>query len=42
MYSEKEPDEKRNAAVVHYLPGDLYKIVAINKIPDSVLITHLL
>ena len=35
MYSENEPAMKRNNAVLNDLPGDLYKIEAVDKIPDN-------
>ena len=35
MYSENEPAMKKNNAVLNDLPGDLYKIEAVDKIPDN-------
>ena len=35
MYSENELTMKWNNAVLNDLPGDLYKIEAVDKIPDN-------
>ena len=35
MYAESEPAMKRNEAILNELPGELYTIVANDKIPDN-------